>query len=85
MSRECPLQCHRSSAADRVDWAGMPVNLDFTFSREQRDKVYAQHLMRKRWSQLRRWSRDVAQLCVCDIASDHEQHEPDAAKSVSNR
>lgn len=63
----------------------MPVNLDFAFSREQRDKVYAQHLMRKRRSQLRQWSRDLAQLCVCELASEHEQHEAGAAESVSNR
>lgn len=58
----CP-QCRRprgatdehrldEAASDNVDWAGLPVNLDFTFSQVQRDKVYAQHLMRKRGSQL---------------------------------
>ncbi len=34
--------------AERVDWAGLPVNLDMVFSQRQRDKVYAQHLMRAR-------------------------------------
>ena len=77
----CPLQCRlrhgaanddrasdQASAAAQVDWAGLPINLDLAFSRQQRDKVYAQHLMRKRRAQLRRWSRDGAQLCVCEIA-----------------
>ncbi|AFC48401.1 hypothetical protein OCO_20380 [Mycobacterium intracellulare MOTT-02] len=40
-----------------MDWAGLPVNLDFAFSRDQRDKVYAQHLMRRR-------------LCVCETAAE---------------
>lgn len=31
-----------------VRWAGLPVDLDFAFSRDQCDKVYQQHLMRKR-------------------------------------
>lgn len=55
----CPLRCrlrHVGVAEERVDWAGLPVNLDFAFSRDQRDKVYAQHLMRRR-------------LCVCEIAA----------------
>lgn len=60
----CRLQCRlrnadaaEGPAAERVDWAGLPVNLDFAFSRDQRDKVYAQHLMRRR-------------LCVCEIAAE---------------
>jgi sulfite reductase alpha subunit-like flavoprotein len=36
------------TATERVDWAGLPVNLDMVFSQRQRDKVYAQHLMRTR-------------------------------------
>ncbi len=43
-----------TSAPDQIDWAGLPVNLDLVFSRNQRDKVYAQHLMREHGSQLRR-------------------------------
>ncbi|SON61699.1 hypothetical protein MSIMFI_03216 [Mycobacterium simulans] len=85
MTRECPLQCRQASAPDHVDWAGLPVNLDLAFSPEQRDKVYAQHMMRKRWSQLRQWSRDVAQLCVCEIAFNAQQFDPDAANSTSGR
>jgi hypothetical protein len=54
------------SAQDRVDWAGLPINLDFAFSREKRDKVYTQHLMRKRWAQLSRSSRDEFPRCSCD-------------------
>ncbi len=44
----------QASAPDQIDWAGLPVNLDLVFSPKQRDKVYMQHLMRKRGSQLRR-------------------------------
>jgi hypothetical protein len=73
----------QASAPDQVDWAGLPVNLDLAFSQEKRDMVYAQHLMRKRRGQ--RWSRDVAQLCVCDIAADYGHLDPDAVKSVSSR
>ncbi len=74
----CPLQCRlRRGAAgdnqpdDRVDWAGLPINLDLAFSPQQRDKVYTQHLMRKRRAQLRRWLPDGSQPCVCEeIAND---------------
>ena len=69
----CPLQCRlrRGAAADdqlgdRVDWAGLPINLDLAFSPQQRDKVYTQHLMRKRGTQLRRWLPAGSQLCVCE-------------------
>ena len=85
----CPLQCRlrhgaagdnplgdQASAHDQVDWAGLPVDLDLVFSREQRDKVYVQHLMRKRGTQLWRWLHDGAQPCACDA---------DAAESMSNR
>lgn len=72
----CRLQCRlrHIDAADgpvdeRVDWAGLPVNLDFAFSRDQRDKVYAQHLMRRRGTQFGPW-RPGAHVCVCEIATD---------------
>ncbi|MEM6107133.1 hypothetical protein AAHS21_12820 [Mycobacterium sp. 050272] len=39
-----------------VAWAGLPINLDFAFSYAQRDKVYAQHLLRKRWCALKNGS-----------------------------
>jgi sulfite reductase alpha subunit-like flavoprotein len=55
------------------------------FSREQRDKVYVQHLMRKRETQLWRWLHDGAPLCVCDIAGEVGRLRPDAAESMSNR
>lgn len=71
----CRLQCRLRSAdaaegpaAERVDWAGLPVNLDFAFSRDQRDKVYAQHLMRRRGTQFGPWRRG-ASVCVCEIAT----------------
>lgn len=73
----CPLQCRlRRGAADeeqlddRVDWAGLPINLDLAFSSQQRDKVYAQHLTRKRLAQLRRRTDDGAQVCVCETIDD---------------
>lgn len=71
----CPLQCSirrglsESMVDEQVDWAGLPVNLDFAFSRDQRDKVYAQHLMRRRGTRFGLWRR-AAYVCVCDIATD---------------
>ena len=67
----CPLRCRLRQAAaggdgDQVDWAGLPINLDLAFSPQQRDKVYRQHLMRKRGTQLRRWLPSGAHQCVCD-------------------
>jgi hypothetical protein len=56
-------------AHDHVDWAGLPINLDFAFSQQQSDKVYRQHLMRKRGAQLWRGPQDAAQPCACDIAA----------------
>jgi len=79
----CPRRCRlrngaggddlfqdQDSARDRVDWAGLPINLDFAFSQQQRDKVYAQHLMRKRGSQLRRRIHNGSRPCVCELAED---------------
>jgi hypothetical protein len=43
----------QESTAEQVAWAGLPINLDCAFSQAQRDKVYAQHLMRNRWRSLR--------------------------------
>lgn len=47
---------------------GLLTELDLAFSRDQRDKVYVQHLMRKRGDQLWRWLRDGAHLYVCGTA-----------------
>nr|WP_241524288.1 hypothetical protein [Mycobacterium paraense] len=79
MKSVCPLRCRRhpegqASAAGQVDWAGLPVNLDMAFSREQRDKVYVQHVMRKQGSQLWRWVHSDAQICVCETAAEDGQH-----------
>ncbi len=74
-----------SPAADQVDWAGLPVNLDMVFSQQQRDKVYVQHLMRKRGTQLWGWLQSGAQTCVCDVADDAGRRHSDAAESVSSR
>jgi hypothetical protein len=63
----------------------LPINLDLVFSREQRDKVYVQHLMRKRGAQLWRWLHDGAPPCICDIAADYRQLDPGAAESMSSR
>jgi hypothetical protein len=82
MKTVCPLQCwlrygvvshnpgDQALACDHVDWAGLPVNLDLAFSQAQRDKVYAQHLMRKRHAQLQRWLHGSALPCVCEIAAE---------------
>lgn len=67
----CPLHCRSQNgdtSADQVDWAGLPVNLDFAFSPSQRDKVYAQHLRLRRGTLLRRRSVDVKQVCVCEMS-----------------
>ncbi|WP_372509737.1 molybdopterin dinucleotide binding domain-containing protein [Mycobacterium alsense] len=73
---------------------GLLTELDLAFSRDQRDKVYVQHLMRRRGAQLWRWLQDGAQLYVCgtadptakdidralcDIAAEHGSLDPDAA------
>jgi sulfite reductase (NADPH) flavoprotein alpha-component len=74
---------------------GFLTELDLAFSRDQRDKVYVQHLMRRRGAQLWRWLQDGAQLYVCgnadpmakdvdralcEIAAEHGNLDPDAAK-----
>jgi hypothetical protein len=71
----CPLRCglrHGDRLIDdqepACDWAGFPINLDFAFSQQQRDKVYAQHLMRRRGAQLWRWLQDGSPPCACDYA-----------------
>jgi hypothetical protein len=88
MKDVCPLQCRRhpggrASASDQIEWAGLPINLDFAFSREQRDKVYAQHVMRRQGSRLRR-SHDGVQPCVCEVAAEGTLG-PDEAESMSSR
>jgi sulfite reductase alpha subunit-like flavoprotein len=75
---------------------GLLTELDLAFSRDQREKVYVQHLMRNRGAQLWRWLQDGAQLYVCgnadpmakdvdralcDIAAEHGNLEPDAARA----
>ncbi|WP_077104844.1 bifunctional nitrate reductase/sulfite reductase flavoprotein subunit alpha [Mycobacterium terramassiliense] len=75
---------------------GLLTELDLAFSRDQREKVYVQHLMRNRGAQLWRWLQDGAQLYVCgnadpmakdvdralcDIAAAHGNLEPDAARA----
>lgn len=55
----CLLRCRLrrvGATEERVDWAAARQP-DFAFSRDQRDKVYAQHLMRRR-------------LCVCETAAE---------------
>nr|WP_242660605.1 hypothetical protein [Mycobacterium kubicae] len=75
VNRTCPLQCRlrqgagSSTAAGRVDWAGLPVNLDMAFSREQRDKVYAQHEKRRRGALLRRLLGNGTPDCVCELTA----------------
>ncbi len=73
----------QASAHEQVDWAGLPIDLDLVFSQEQRDKVYLQHLKRKRGAQLWRWSPRGAQLCVCDTAAEEGNLDSEAAKTSS--
>ncbi|OMC22149.1 hypothetical protein [Mycobacterium sp. SP-6446] len=78
----CPLQCGRRHGAvsrDRVDWAGLPTNLDMAFSQAQCDKVYAQHLLRRRHAQLRRWLPRGEHVCVCEVTAEVVE-DLDAAK-----
>lgn len=75
---------------------GLLTELDLAFSRDQTEKVYVQHLMRKRGAQLWAWLQDGAQLYVCgsaepmakdvdralcEIAAEHGNLEPDAARA----
>jgi sulfite reductase (NADPH) flavoprotein alpha-component len=75
---------------------GFLTELDLAFSRDQREKVYVQHLMRKRGAELWRWLQDGAQLYVCgnadpmakdvdralcDVAAEHGNLDPDAASA----
>jgi hypothetical protein len=71
----CPVHSPRQQASlgDQIDWAGLPINLDYAFSRKQRDKVYVQHLLRKRESQLSRRLQAPAPLCSCGADADDEQ------------
>jgi len=74
---------------------GLLTELDLAFSRDQRDKVYVQHLMRKRGAEIWRWLQDGAQLYVCgnadpmakdvdralcQMAAEHGNLDQDAAK-----
>jgi NADPH-dependent sulfite reductase flavoprotein alpha-component len=74
---------------------GLLTELDLAFSRDQRDKIYVQHLMRKRGDQLWRWLQEGAQLYVCgnadpmakdvdralcEIAAEHGNLDPEAAR-----
>jgi sulfite reductase alpha subunit-like flavoprotein len=84
----CALRCwlrhsDEDSAPEQVTWAGLPVNLDFAFSREQRDKVYVQHLMRTRGARLVRSSRNIAKLCVCDAGAGYGHLDPGATSAMS--
>lgn len=89
VNTSCPLRCHLrhgeardalSATHDHVDWAGLPVNLDFAFSQQQCDKVYRQHLMRKQGAQLWRGPQDGVQQCACDIAAQAANDRHNAAK-----
>jgi hypothetical protein len=59
----------RATQPDQVNWAGLPINLDFAFSREQRDKVYVQHVMRNQGRRLWPWLHDDAAVCSCEVAA----------------
>jgi hypothetical protein len=87
---DCPLRCRlrhdtasdspaadHASAGDQVDWAGLPVTLELAFSSNQRDRVYRQHLLRKRETRLSRWANDDPQLCArgndCPLVQDGDR------------
>jgi len=82
--RQCPLrggaapEHDHASARDLVDWAGLRVNLDLVFSPNQRDRVYVQHLLRKRENSLSRWLHDRAQLCACETSAEDGNQDPGA-------
>ena len=76
MNTVCPV--HADRAPGQVNWAGLPINLDLAFSRKQRDRVYVQHLLRKREAQRWRLSPGAAQACVCDVAGEHGTSDPEA-------
>jgi hypothetical protein len=93
MDNVCPLHGRPRRAANddrpsdqalapgQIDWAGLPIDLDLAFSREQRDKVYVQHLMRRRGAQLWRRLHDGAQVCACHVAAEHGHLDPDAGQA----
>nr|WP_256389959.1 bifunctional nitrate reductase/sulfite reductase flavoprotein subunit alpha [Mycobacterium sp. 1164966.3] len=73
---------------------GLLTELDLAFSRDQDEKVYVQHLMRKRGAELWRWLQDGAHLficgnadpmakdvdrAICEIAAEHGNLDPEAA------
>ncbi|OBJ51644.1 bifunctional nitrate reductase/sulfite reductase flavoprotein subunit alpha [Mycobacterium sp. 1423905.2] len=75
---------------------GFLTELDLAFSRDQREKVYVQHLMRKRGAQLWRWLQDGAYLyvcgtadpmakdvdrAICEIAAEHGRLNPEDARA----
>ncbi|OBK19551.1 bifunctional nitrate reductase/sulfite reductase flavoprotein subunit alpha [Mycobacterium asiaticum] len=75
---------------------GLLTELDLAFSRDQQQKVYVQHLMRKRGAELWRWLQEGAQLytcgtadpmakdvdqAICDIAAEHGKLDPTAARA----
>jgi hypothetical protein len=64
-------------AAEQVAWAGLPINLDWAFSQAQRDKVYAQHLMRNRWRSL----RNGAQAHERGVAAEYQPLDADAGQA----
>lgn len=73
----------RASRSDQVNWAGLPANLDFAFSRGQRDKVYVQHVMRTQGRRLWPWLQDGAQSCLCEVAAEHQRVDTDAESMSS--
>ncbi len=81
---------------EKMHAAGLLTELDLAFSRDQHDKVYVQHLMRRRGAELWRWLQDGAHLYVCgnadpmakdvdralcDVAAEHGHLDQDAARA----
>jgi hypothetical protein len=61
------------SAPEKVDWAGLPIDLDMAFSCNQRDKVYVQHQMRIRGAQTWRWTASDTQASLGEAQTDNGQ------------
>ncbi|MFY2859898.1 hypothetical protein ACOJVU_08880 [Mycobacterium sp. THU-M104] len=78
----CPPQCRLrlGTTRERVDWAGLPVDLDLVFSRNQRDKVYLQHLLRRRDTQIACRFDDGRRRCArgddCPLVRDEGLAQP---------
>lgn len=54
-----------SESPEQCEWAGLPVNLELTFSTRQRDRVYREHLRRTRPPSTADTGYDTDEQCHC--------------------